>query len=169
MQAMGRRTDPAFIPPLYKTKGVKGLVTYYCEGFPKRVGTALYETELNECEELGCQKTLSAVADLFLQRLYARRDAYVVMKDMRNILRGAQGALQAKPSVNEVHNNERVRASDFRNRNPEVGVEDEDQSSEGNDSDEGHEGQSEVPKQSLGALRVKTGVVGTRTGDRGRA
>ena len=91
------------------------------------------------------------------------------MKDMRNILRGAQGALQAKPSVNEVHNNERVRASDFRNRNPEVGVEDEDQSSEGNDSDEGHEGQSEVPKQSLGALRVKTGVVGTRTGGRGRA
>ena len=62
---MGKRTHPTFIPPRYKTKGIKRLVTYYCEGFPKRVGTALYETELNECYELGCQKTLSAVTVLF--------------------------------------------------------------------------------------------------------
>ena len=46
--------------------------------------------ELNECKELGRQKTLRAVSTLFLTRLYARRDAYVVMKDMGNILRNAQ-------------------------------------------------------------------------------
>ena len=34
LQAMGKRTHSSFIPPLYKTKGIKGLVTYYCEGFP---------------------------------------------------------------------------------------------------------------------------------------
>ena len=73
LQAMGKRTHSSFIPPLYKTKGIKGLVTYYCEGFTKRVGTSLYESELNECEELGCQKTLRAVSTLFLTRLYARK------------------------------------------------------------------------------------------------
>ena len=90
LRVMGKRTHSSFIPPLYRTKGIKGLVTYYCEGYPEKVGTALYEAELNECEELGVQKSLGAVTALFLQRLYRRRDAFVIMKDMRNILRGAQ-------------------------------------------------------------------------------
>ena len=36
LQITAKRTNPDFIPPLYKTHGVKGIVQYYVEGHPDK-------------------------------------------------------------------------------------------------------------------------------------
>ena len=90
LQIMAKRTNPAFIPPLYKTHGVKGIVQYYLEGYPDKIGVSLYETEVTENPLLGQQRDFKSFTLMFLQRLYARKESYLVMKDFDSILKNSK-------------------------------------------------------------------------------
>ena len=79
LQIMAKRTNPAFIPPLSKTHGVKGIVQYYLEGYPDKIGVSLYETEVTENPLLGQQRDFKSFTLMFLQRLYARKESYLVI------------------------------------------------------------------------------------------
>ena len=60
------------------------------EGYPDKMGVSLYDTEVTENPLLGQQRDFKSFTLMFLQRLYARKESYLVMRDFDSILKNSK-------------------------------------------------------------------------------